>query len=184
MITSRFADLKLRNIEPAKAAASELPRVEIVDDDEASQATGREAVFEDLLHILHAGEATCKPTLIYIASLAIMADRFGCISTVSRYVKGSMKTFRWPATYGRAQQDGSSTTSMSFATEELLRQKILIAWFLEQPIRLAQCSKELILRGSSQWVMRDEEVDTSRKATWWDLPDSLEGTYQPSFVSH
>jgi len=39
---------------------------------------------------------------------------------------------------------------------------------------LAQCTKELILRGSLQWVVGEEDVDTSRRATWWDLPDSLE----------
>lgn len=175
MIAEKFANLKLRDVKPSEAEASELPRVEIVDDDEASQTTGREAVFEDLLHILHGAEAATKPTVVYIASLSIMADRFECAPMVARYVKG-LKTFKWPATYGRSYKDGGSM--MTPATEELLRQKILIAWLLDQPIRLAQCTKELVLRGSSQWVIRDEEAEnipSSRKATWWDLPDCLEG---------
>lgn len=123
MISAGFASLSLRDLKPSEAEASELPRVEIVDDDEASLMTGREAVFEDLLRILHGGEATTKPTVPFIASLAIMADRFGCTPLVARYVK-ALKTFKWPATYGRAGKDGGS--AMTPATEELLRQKILI----------------------------------------------------------
>lgn len=171
IISAKFANLKLRDITPSESQASDLPRIEIVDDDEASQATGREAVFEDLLRILHGMEALTKPSVVYIASLAIMADRFECAPAVTRHVKG-LKTFRWPATYGKPPKDGGLT--MPPATEELLRQKILIAWLLDQPIKLAQCTKELILRGSSQWVVRDEDFDHSRKALWWHLPDSLE----------
>lgn len=171
IIAAQFASLKLQDLRPSESDAGDLPRIEIVDDDEASQTMGREVVFEDLLRILHDMEALTRPTVVYIASLAIMADRFECTPMIARYVK-ALKTLKWPVTYGKSHKDGG--TMMSPATEELLRQKILIAWILDQPIRLAQCTKELILRGSTQWVVRDEDVDTSRKALWWHLPDSLE----------
>lgn len=170
-ITERFAELQTRGVQPTEANAADLPRIEITDDDEASRAVGRENVFADLLRIIHGAEAVMKPTVVYLASLAIMADRFDCLPTVARYVK-ALKTFRWPATYGKSVNDG---TTMSVATEELLRQKILISWYLDQPIRLAQCTKELIMRGSSRWIYTEELAETSTLASWWDLPDELEG---------
>lgn len=170
-ISERFAELQTRGVKPTEANAADLPRIGITDDDEASRAVGRENVFADLLRILHGAEAAMKPTVVYLASLAIMADRFDCLPAVARYVK-ALKSFRWPATYGKSGKDG---TNMSVATEELLRQKILISWYLDQPIRLAQCTKELIIRGSSRWVYTEDVAEASALASWWDLPDELEG---------
>lgn len=172
-ITERFAELRMRGLSPTEADATELPRIQITDDDEATRAVGRENVFADLLRIIHGTEAATKPTVVYLASLAIMADRFDCLPTVARYVK-AMKTFKWPATYGKVGKDG---TTMSVATEELLRQKILISWYLDQPIRLAQCTKELILRGSSRWLYTEDVTEARDLASWWDLPDELEGIF-------
>jgi hypothetical protein len=171
-ITAQFTVLKEKSINPTEADYTDLPRIEITDDDEATRMVGRETVFADLLRIIHDAEVITKPTVAYLASLAVMADRFDSLSPVARWFKG-LKTFKWPATYGKAGKDGSGR--MSITAEEMLRQKILIAWLLDQPMRLAQCTKELIIRGSSRWVYSEEGVGTTGEASWWDLPDDLEG---------
>jgi len=94
--------------------------------------------------------------------LAVMADRFDCTQTVGRYVR-SLKKYPWPQTYGNA----------TAATEETLRQKILLTWLLDDQIRFASATKELILRGSLRWVEEDPSFK-EHQATWWDLQDGLE----------
>jgi hypothetical protein len=164
-IAAKFASLRLRDIVPSEAEPQELPRISIIDDDDSTRIAGREVVFGDLLHILHGGEATTRLTIPYLATLAIMADRFDCTLTVARYVKSSRR-FPWPQTYG----------SSSPATEEVLRQKVLISWLLDDPVKLASATRELVLRGSLRWTGTGGHSHKEQQATWWDLQDGLEGT--------
>lgn len=164
-IAATFASLKMRDIVPAEADAQDLPRISIIDDDETTLIAGRDIVFGDLMRILHGAEVTTRFTIPYLATLAIMADRFDCAAAVGRYVKGPKK-FPWPQTYG----------IMTHATEELLRQKILISWLLDDQIKLAAATKELILRGSSRWIGTDEHKEP--QGIWWDLQDGIEGELQ------
>jgi len=164
-IAAKFASLRLRDIVPSEAEPQELPRITIIDDDDSTRIAGREAVFRDLLHILHGGEVTTRLTIPYLATMAVMADRFDCTTTVARYVKSSRR-FSWPQTYG----------SSSPATEEVLRQKILISWLLDDPVKLAGATRELILRGSLRWSATGGYSNKEQQATWWDLQDGLEGT--------
>jgi len=165
VIAAIFASLRIRDILPSEAEPQDLPRISITDDDETTRVAGREAVLTDLLRILHGGEIAMRITIPYLAILSVMADRFDCATTVARYIKGTKKP-PWPQTFG----------NMSAVTEELLRQKILISWLLDDQVKLASAARELILRGSLRWVGGGEASDKEQQATWWDLQDGLECT--------
>lgn len=173
-LAAALAGLQLKNANPADAELKDLPRVRIVDDDEATKSVGREEVFGDLMRILHGEQSVTKPSIAYLASLAVMADRFDCAPTVARYVKVGLKGYKWPATPSKPGRDQGSSNSLSIAAEEMLRQKILVSWVLDLPLRLAASTRELILRGSSKWF---SALEATSDAVWWDLPDGLEGTF-------
>ncbi|RYC53588.1 hypothetical protein CHU98_g12622 [Xylaria longipes] len=68
---------------------------------------------------------------------------------------------------------------MSRASENVLRQKILVSWLLNQPVRFAAATRELIMNGSCQWSSFGEEAeDETNSATWWYLQDGLEQELQ------
>lgn len=165
-ITSTFAALAARDIVPAEAEPADLPRVAITDDDDATHVAGRAPILADLLRILHSGDATSKLSLPYLAILALMADRFDCAATVGRYVRGPKRVL-WPQTHGTA----------SFAGEELLRQKVLVAWLLEDRVKFAAASKECVFRGSVRWG-GGGGLQSGQVGVWWDLPDGIEGNVE------
>lgn len=169
-IADAFAKLSLSNVKPEDADVEDLPWVEIVDDDEATRSAGREAAFGDLMRILHGKETTTKPpTMPYVVVLAVLADRFDCTAPVSRYLNSGMK-FKWPASLPRSSKEDAE--GISKASEELIRQKILVSWLLDQPTKLYVATRELITYGSSRWCGYPESETNG--ATWWDLPDDLE----------
>lgn len=163
-IANAFTALKVRGISPSEAEPQDLPRISIIDDDDTTRIAGREAIFADLLRVLHGADINTRLTIPYLTTLAVMADRFDCAHMVARYVKGT-KRFPWPQTFGQ----------MNIATEEVLRQKILIAWLLDDQVRLVSATRELILRGSLRWTNIEEEPNNDQQATWWDLQDGIEG---------
>lgn len=207
-VESHLAGLSLRGEDPGGLDADRLPRVHITDDDEATRSAGREDVFRDMLRVLHGGGvATARPvTLLYVATLAVMADRFACAAAVSRYLSAGLK-FRWPATpLPRPSGDADGVAGLSPAAEEVLRQKILVAWLLDQPVRFQAATRELVLLGSRRWSAdgagEDEDEDegedvkvdgfgtsaddataSRQEALWWYLPDELEGKCPPPLSS-
>jgi hypothetical protein len=62
-IAEIFASLRLRDIIPSEAEPQDLPRISIVDDDDSTRVAGREAVFGDLLQILHGSDVTTRLTI-------------------------------------------------------------------------------------------------------------------------
>ncbi|KAH8175691.1 proteinrelated to hydroxyproline-rich glycoprotein [Sarocladium implicatum] len=172
--------LVARGVKPSEAHPGDLPCVPIVDDDEAARTAGREQAFEDILRIIH-GEPprASKATMSYVATLAIIADRFDCAAAVSRSLTTELK-FKWPVTSNRPLRDGD--TGKPTEIEQILRQKILAAWLLGQPVRLQHATRELILRGSRLWsayqLPTDSDPDSSLTAAWWNLPDGLEEELQ------
>jgi hypothetical protein len=165
-IQEAFSDLAELNLKPSECEADRLPRITIVDEDDATRTLGREHVFRDMLRIIHGAEHLTKPiTITYITVLVVLADRFDCLGPVARYITGSFVNFKYPQTLDKK-------------VEELLRQKILIFYHTNQTARFATATKELILRGSSRWTGYDEEGAFT--AAWWDLPDGLEG----AIISH
>jgi hypothetical protein len=173
-IETAFEKLSLRGAKAEDAAVKELPWVKIVDDDEATRSAGREAAFGDLLRILHNVETVTKSfTFTYVATLAVLADRFDCVLAVSRYMP-RLKP-KWPLTQPRTPRDDG--VCLTKHTEDVLRQKILVAWLLDQPLRLAAASRELIMYGSARWSAFPEADMQVYGATWWDLQDDLESKY-------
>ncbi|KAI6779808.1 uncharacterized protein J7T54_003732 [Emericellopsis cladophorae] len=166
--------LRARGADPKKVDAGDLPWIKIADDDEASKAAGREHVFEDLLLMMHSKPIkTTKLTMPYVTTLAITADRFDCTPALSRALNGEYK-FKWPLTTGKPMRDENGRATEA---EQLIRQKILVAWLLGQPMRLHNATRELIMRGSSHWsAFHDEAVDSM--AAWCTLPDGLEHELQ------
>jgi hypothetical protein len=154
---------------PSEAEPADLPHVKITDDDEATQTAAREPIFEDMLRIIHQVPIkTTRVVMSYVTTLALLADRFDCGAPVSRALM-DMK-FKWPVTNTRPYVDESGRATEA---EKVLRQKILVAWLLGQPMRLHQATRELVLRGSRLWSPCAEE-DASPGA-WWHLPEGIEG---------
>jgi len=187
-IADALAALSLRGVKPAEADPAELPCVEVTDDDEATQYAHRELVFADLLRILHgqlvaAGTTpAAKVTPQYVTTLAVLADRFDCTAAVSSYVNTSLK-FKWPITSRNSGRGtGDDSPGLSRAAEDVLRQKILVGWLLNQPVKFQAGTRELIMCGSSRWSSFAPEDDPGHEerseASWWYLPEGLEEELQ------
>jgi hypothetical protein len=177
-IADAFSALSLRNLSPKDADVKDLPWVKIHDDDEATPYAYRENVFADLLRILHGqGVKTSRMqiTMPFVTTLAVLADRFDCAASVSKYMTTRLK-FRWPVT----DLPGNGSSSMRRETENTLRQKILVSWLLNQPGEFQAATKELIMNGSCRWSSFSEEEDETTSATWWYLQDGLEREF--SFI--
>ncbi|KAF7957785.1 hypothetical protein EAE96_003355 [Botrytis aclada] len=160
-ISARFAELSLSSKDPSELPAGELPRIQILDEDDATRTIGRETVFKDMLNIIHGTAHSSKSiTLLYISILVVMADRYDCMTVIARYITGKFSNFRYPPTHDKT-------------AEEVVRQKVLIFYHTNQALRLSAATKELILRGSSRWSIY-EETDSDFLAAWWDLPEDLE----------
>ncbi|KAH8197372.1 hypothetical protein TruAng_008465 [Truncatella angustata] len=172
-IEAAFAALSFRNVNPASAHAGDLPWVRIVDDDEATRLAHREEAFGDMLRVLHGKEAATEaPTLDFITTLAVLADRFDCAAPVSKIMASGFK-FKWPITQrkGVAGED----PKMSRNIENTLREKVLVSWLLNQPTRFQASTKELIMNGSKNWSAFPEQDEGKEEATWWHLQDGIEG---------
>ncbi|KAJ2893588.1 hypothetical protein MKZ38_008437 [Zalerion maritima] len=173
IVTDKLSKLSLANVKPAEADPSELPWVRIEDDDEATRVAGRNRVLADLLRILHGKDIATKPVnMSFVTTLAVLADRFDCAATVSRCLSTKLK-FKWPATHQAKTPRTEEGGRLSEAAEGLLRQKVLTAWLLDQPPRMATATRELLIRGSRQWSLFNAP-ETDDKPIWWDLQDDLE----------
>ncbi|KAI0425332.1 hypothetical protein F5Y09DRAFT_352339 [Xylaria sp. FL1042] len=180
-IADAFAAL---SVAPGDANVEHLPWIAIQDDDEATAYAYRELAFADLLRILHGHDAMtpqAQITMSFVTALAVLADRFDCAAAVSKYVATGLK-FKWPVTSRsksiRDDGSGAGFSGMSRASENVLRQKILVSWLLNQPGKFQAATRELIMNGSCQWSSFGEDEDESTSATWWYLQDGLEQELQ------
>lgn len=151
IINRVLGEISERNQKPEHLEANDLPWVSIEDDDDATRAAGRENVFGDMLRILHAMETVTKPvTTLYLATLAVLADRFDCAPHVSK--SALLKKFKWPPAHRvRTHTQGDDAAHrLSIPAEGLLRQKILVSLLLELPPVFSIATKELIMMGSHQ----------------------------------
>ncbi|PNP47732.1 hypothetical protein TGAM01_v202985 [Trichoderma gamsii] len=159
--------LEKLKIEPGKADAADLPWIRITDDDEATKAAGREHVFEDMLKIIHQKPLKApRVALSEVATMAILADRFDCLTVVARSLNG----IRWPVTNNRPFADDSGRNTDA---EQMLREKILVSWLLSNGMKLHQAARELVVRGSRLWSDYSEERE-ELTAAWWHLPEGIE----------
>jgi hypothetical protein len=170
LVANGHAELKERGVSPSDAKPEELPCVAITDDDEATKAAGREHIFEDMLRIVHQlAPKVTRVTMAYVTTLAVTADRFDTVTAISRCLNTELK-FKWPITSNRPLQDDSGRPT---DVEQTLRQKVLVSWLLNLPLRLQTSSKELIMKGSSLWSA-SHDSDAGNTAAWWSLPNGLE----------
>ncbi len=80
-ITDKFGQLAKANQNPTKIGAEELPIIRIVDEDGATKTFGREAVFRDMLRIIH-GAVNCKLQLyLYVLTSLRSISRSRSIPT-------------------------------------------------------------------------------------------------------
>lgn len=180
-ISSAFAALSLKNVKPEAAEVKDLPWIKIQDDDQATHYAHRDGAFSDLLRVLHGREvATKQVTMPFVTTLAVLADRFDCASAVSKYLANGLK-FKWPVTSRKPVRDEVSV--MSRNNEDILRQKILVSWLLNQPARFQAATREIIMNGSCRWSPFAED-DGASDATWWYLQDGLERECLDLPVSH
>lgn len=171
LISDIHEKLTQLKIDAKEANVEDLPWIPITDDDDATKAAGRENAMEDMLNIIHQRPTkTSRGIMSYVTTLAIVADRFDCVAAVARVLNTELK-FKWPLTSNKPlrSDDGRPTE-----TEQVLRQKILVAWLLGQAMRLQQSTREIIMRGSTLWS-EFHDPDTNMTAAWWNLPDGLEG---------
>lgn len=180
-ISNAFAALSLRHVKPEAAEVKDLPWIKIQDDDQATHYAHREGALSDLLRILHSKDTTTKQiTMSFVTTLAVLADRFDCAAGVSKYLVSGLK-FKWPVTSRKPVRDEVSV--MNRNSEDILRQKILVSWLLNQPARFQAATKEIIMNGSCRWSAFAED-DGSSDATWWYLQDGLERKYFEPLYSH
>ncbi|KAI6092907.1 hypothetical protein F4821DRAFT_112952 [Hypoxylon rubiginosum] len=174
-ISNTFAALSLKNVKPEAAEAKDLPWIKIQDDDQATHYANRDGALSDLFRILHGKEVVTKQvTMPFITTLAVLADRFDCAATVSKSLTANLK-FKWPVTSRKPVRD--EIPVMSRNNEDILRQKILVAWLLNQPARFQAATKEIIMNGSCQWSPFAED-DGAKDAIWWYLQDGIEEELQ------
>ncbi|KAH6610268.1 hypothetical protein Trco_000288 [Trichoderma cornu-damae] len=171
LIEEAHKKLAGRNVKPADAAAADLPWIGITDDDEATEAAGREHAFEDMLRIMHRKPPkVTRAAMAEVTTMAILADRFDCIAVVARSLNG----VRWPVTSTRAFTDeGGRNTDV----ERTLREKVLVSWLLGNGMKLHQAARELVTRGSRLWSDYHEEHE-ELTAAWWHLPEGIEEELQ------
>lgn len=171
LISSTHATLAARKLKVGEADPLDLPWVLITDDDEATQSAGRQHALEDMLRIMHGLPIkTARLLMSHMTTLAITADRFDCTAVVSRSL--AHLKFKWPLTDTRPYLDEAGRPT---DVEKVLRKKILVAWLLNQPMRLHQDTRELLIRGSRLWGTYAEEEADSSSAAWWNLPQGIEG---------
>jgi hypothetical protein len=189
--TTTTTQTKLSSSAAAAVPAADLPWVRIVDEDVAATrqpAAVREAALADMLRVLHGRPAaTAAPTMGFVVALAVLADRFDCAAAASKIMVPGWK-LKWPVTQRRvpAAAAGDDYPRMSRAVEDMLRQKILVAWLLNQPTRFQAATRELIMNGSCKWTSfpeQDDGEDGPVEATWWNLQDGLERKLCVLFIS-
>lgn len=178
LIAETYASLSRQGIKPADAEAADLPVIRVTDDDDATRAAGREVLFEDMLRLMHQMpiKNSALVNMPYATTLAILADRFDCTSRVSRAFADIR--FKWPVTSNRPYVDEAGRAT---EVERVLRQKVLTAWLLNQPMQLHQASRELLMRGSRFWGPSAEEHNMT--GAWWNLPEGIEGTFSKTSSS-
>ncbi|QDS77620.1 hypothetical protein FKW77_002431 [Venturia effusa] len=155
---------ELRGIYPeiGDAPSRELPRVTIVDIGRTSKVNTIQNLVADFLKILHGIEIlTPVPPLPNLANLTVVADRFDALLRFSTYAHRK-KVF----------SAIDVRTKGKVASEERLRQKLLIGLLLDYPPWVAATSKRLIIGGSVQW--KSDAVVDDDLAFWWDMPHGLE----------
>ncbi|KAK6584960.1 hypothetical protein PZA11_003184 [Diplocarpon coronariae] len=161
-VTKALSDLESSGLDPTKIEAEKLPRVQIVDEDSITKTFGREAIFRDMLRVVHGNDPITSPfNTQSLTVLVLMADRYNFTSPVTRHMQKTLNAHKYPV-------------GLDKNGEEALRQKVLIQFHTDQGMRFTGSTKDFILRGSMRWT-DTAESSNEFQAPWWDLPYGLEG---------
>lgn len=147
--------------EIAAAPMEELPVIHIEDLGRISEVKSLDALCTDFFGILHGHDLQQNPPPVgNLAKLAIVADRFDALDAVKAYIFQKKMV--------RAIDGRTPPKLESSLTEEKVRQRLLIAILLEDPVWTDRYSARMITKG---WAGK-EHVEAD--ALWWDLPSGVE----------
>lgn len=164
-VAERLKQLKEQYGNVLEAPVEELPRVKVLDVGRISRVNSIKNLFMDFLNVLHGLElSTSAPPVGNLANLAVVADRFDALPTLTKFVR--CKRFLQTI-------DAKSKGKTTIVPEERARQKLLIGLLFDHPPWVSIYSKRLIIGGSVRWKVDAE--DDIEAAIWWDLPRRIEG---------
>lgn len=166
-LASALKDLKVDSSGALEASVNKLPHIQIVNVGRIAIAkdSSLKPLLADFLHIIHGHDLTVtSPPLTNVANLAVVADRFDAVAVLSRYIQ--RKKFLQLID---VKTKGKPPPA---ATEDRVRQKLLVGLLFDYPAWVTKSSKHIILRDSVQWRPGTEEDHT--KALWWDIPGGVE----------
>ncbi|KAL8380716.1 hypothetical protein RB595_005139 [Gaeumannomyces hyphopodioides] len=140
-VAAALEALDLRGVDPRDVEdAGQLPAVDVTDDDEATRSALRHHALADLLRILHGAPPEVRHpsvlTMRHVATVAVLADRFGCAQPVSRSLSAELR-FKWPATRLKAAGSAGGTDGgdvgggiggLRLENEEVLRQRCWLGY--------------------------------------------------------
>jgi len=184
LLSDRFSEGQqlLAALEALKAAGhsdltevslDDLPRIPIVNVGRIAISKGSniQNLTADFLRAVHGQYlAVATPPVANLANLAVVADRFDAVDSLTIYVHRKK--------YLQVIDAKSKSRTVSSVPEERARQKLLVGLIFDHPPWITRYSKHLIMRDSDQW--RPGVVEDFTKALWWDLPNGLEGGCQYS----
>ena len=162
-VSKKLNELSSRYASAQDVPTEELPHVKIFDVGSVAVNKAYKSLITDTMLILHGNDIRAKkmPTQ-NLTNLCIAADRFDGLDVFAKW--GGKKGVL--ARLDQANTDG--------ATEEVLRQKLLMGVMLGNFACVSMCSRELILRGSKNVYDPNNAVTTN--AIWWAQPRGVEGT--------
>ncbi|KIW04817.1 uncharacterized protein PV09_04002 [Verruconis gallopava] len=147
----------------------ELPRIRISNIGRISKVSSIKQLFGDFLKVLH-GQDIGPPSpgaaaipLGNLANLAVVADRFDALPHVTAYIRRK----RFLETL-----DARGKAKPAKASEERLRQRLLVGALFDHSPWIMSASQNLIITGSARW--KPEASADDDLPLWHDLPLGLE----------
>jgi len=138
-----------------------LPHVHISDLGRISRVSSIRDLVRDFLNALHGHDIVKVPPIPNFANLAIVADRFDCLSVFAEATRRYLPTI-----------DAKAARKSEAQSEERNRQRLLLGVLLDHGPWVPAQSKRLIVGGSPWWTAN--AVEDPSAALWWDLPHGLE----------
>ncbi|KAF2203097.1 hypothetical protein GQ43DRAFT_367677 [Delitschia confertaspora ATCC 74209] len=150
----------------AEASPDILPQVSIIDVGKISKVSTIQLLTADFLRALHGHDlSVTKLPIANLANLAVVADRFDALPSLTTYVRRKK--------YIQALDARTRANPNAASVEERARQKLMIGLFLDYAPWVTKYSLQLILRDSAQWGVFYKEPENI-KALWWDIPNGIE----------
>ena len=158
-VSRRIEDLRNCNSDWSVISTSVLPQVSISYVGQFPKGVSNRPILRKFFEILSFPNER-PPDLsgtLSIALLAVVADRFGAIDSVARYINRKAASF------------ASSTK------ESVLRQRLLVGLLLGTGDWANRYSAQLINSGSERWSSYETDALETDDPLWWNLPGGIEG---------